>query len=348
VTGTVNPLPEAPTMGGNGNAYCGSGTITATFGSNGNGIRWTDNNTTESPRTVDLPGPYYAVATSAAGCESSTVSVSVTIKPVPDINHSGGAGSQNVNMNTAIAPMTYTATNSAVMSMTGGSFPAGITGTPSGSSFTISGTPTAAGTFWYSLTATAANGCTRTAAGAFTVNIVCPTNVPTTLCPQCGWDGAAWVDCCVTTTSYPFTSYRYVITWNGNGTTFYPGASGSGSDKNGRANTAAIPSSTSVENAVQACKDLGAGWYLPAYEELVNMSGGYYTTPLNGRGGARLLVSDMGTFLSSTEGRGNGGRLSYDTGDNVEQQYAITVNHDGKLDGIKKDGTLLARCAWRP
>jgi hypothetical protein len=86
---TVNPIPDAPTMGGESNSYCTSGTITATFGNGGTGIRWTDDNTTASPRTVAASGIYYAVTTSDEGCESSAVSVSVTIVPP------GGQGQQN-------------------------------------------------------------------------------------------------------------------------------------------------------------------------------------------------------------------------------------------------------------
>jgi hypothetical protein len=348
VAGTVNPIPDAPTMGGNGNAYCGSGTITATAGTNGDGIRW-DDNTVVSPRTVDLPGPYYAVATSAAGCESGTMSVSVTIKPVPFINHSGGLASQVVSMNTAIAGMTYTATNSAVISMTGGSFPTGITGTPSGSSFSISGTPTAVGTFGYSLTATAANGCTRTAGGAFTVNIACPTSIPTTLCPQCAWDGTAWVDCCVTSHIYPFDGTPYNVTrWSAlNDATFFSGASGPGSDKNGRANTAAI-SATYYYSAVQICKNLGTGWYLPAYEELVNMSRGINHSPLNNRAAFNMLGPEDRCW-SSTEYYQNGGRITTDYEEYKNRAVSVFVTSDwGSSLKTSGDSYGVVRCVWRP
>jgi hypothetical protein len=76
---TVNPIPDAPTMGGEGNSYCTSGTITATPSNGDTGIRWTDNSSTISPRSVTASGTYYAVTTSAAGCESSPVPVSGTI-----------------------------------------------------------------------------------------------------------------------------------------------------------------------------------------------------------------------------------------------------------------------------
>jgi hypothetical protein len=80
VNGVANPIPGVPTMGGAA-TQCNSATVTATRGTNGTGIRWTDGDgsSTVSPRTVTTPGTYYAVTTSAAGCTSGTASVSVTI-----------------------------------------------------------------------------------------------------------------------------------------------------------------------------------------------------------------------------------------------------------------------------
>jgi hypothetical protein len=70
--------PEAPAMGGS-SSYCTSGTITATAGSGGNGIRWTDNESTAALRTVTATGTYRAVTTSVSGCISSPATISVTI-----------------------------------------------------------------------------------------------------------------------------------------------------------------------------------------------------------------------------------------------------------------------------
>jgi uncharacterized protein (TIGR02145 family) len=67
-------------MGGGGTQCGGTMNITASAGSGGAGIRWTDNNSTVSSRSVGT-GTYYAVTTSAAGCESGTASVAVTIIP---------------------------------------------------------------------------------------------------------------------------------------------------------------------------------------------------------------------------------------------------------------------------
>jgi hypothetical protein len=137
---TVNPVPAVPTMGGGGE-QCGSLDITATPGSGGNGIRWTDNNSTASPRSVDATGTYYAVTTSAAGCESGQASVEVTILTAPFIAHSGGDATQTVNVGTAITPIYYTGYDATSIYLSTGGFPAGVTGSANGTVFTISGTP---------------------------------------------------------------------------------------------------------------------------------------------------------------------------------------------------------------
>jgi hypothetical protein len=72
------PSPEAPTLAGS-SSYCTSGTITATPGSGGDGIRW-DDGTTDALRTITFTGAYRAVTTSANGCTSSAATVAVSIR----------------------------------------------------------------------------------------------------------------------------------------------------------------------------------------------------------------------------------------------------------------------------
>jgi hypothetical protein len=167
---------------------------------------------------------------------------------------------------------------------------------------------------------------------------------PTTLCKQCCWDGAAatWVDCYVTTHAYPFdnNTTNTKVVWSGNGATYYDGAR---SDRNGSANTAAI-SSTGL-SAVQLCKDLGTGWYLPAYEELVNMSDGSTNAPLNGLSGAGLLTVPNASYWVSTELNNNGGRIS--TSGTGYQIYAVIVYTGGGLYGNSKTDDGYVRCARR-
>jgi hypothetical protein len=68
-TSTVNVVPSVPTMSGGGTQCGGTLNITATTGANGNGIYWSDNGSTAATRSVGT-GTYYALTTSAAGCNS--------------------------------------------------------------------------------------------------------------------------------------------------------------------------------------------------------------------------------------------------------------------------------------
>jgi hypothetical protein len=130
--------------------------------------------------------------------------------------------------------------------------------------------------------------------------------------------------------------------WSGNGNTHYEGAR---SDRNGRANTGAIASTGT--SAVQVCKDLGTGWYLPAYEELVNMSAGegVIIRPLNGLAGANLLTAPNLGHWSSTEYYNNGGRETSST--TSDQKSACVGYTQGFADHLTKSYQLPVRCVWR-
>jgi hypothetical protein len=131
----------------------------------------------------------------------------------------------------------------------------------------------------------------------------------------------------------------------GGNTTYYSGAS---SDRNGRANTAAITGSTGT-SAVQLCKNLGCGWYLPAYEELQNMSARQHEAypSLNGLPGANLLATPTNYYWSSTEWYDNGGR--YNTTDEGNKLNVPIVNTNGHMSNVGKGGaSYYVRCAWRP
>jgi hypothetical protein len=286
---------------------------------------------------------YWRVAANAdcpTGVPSNTFTVRVN--PIPTISLSDGDASQMVIQGAAITTIIYTASDAATISLSEGGFPENISGVASGSSFTISGTPSAGGTFGYSLTAS--NGCIGAAAsGSITV-------MPITLCEQCCWngDGAAWVNCHVTINAYPFGNNlpNTRVVWSGNGITYYEGASGTYthySDRDGRMNTANISSSTVTVNAVQICKDFGDGWYLPAYEELVNMSKGTGNEPLNDCSGAQLLDTPNGEYWSSTEKYNNGGRSS--SSNTSDQNLGIRVNSVGTIYTFNKTSTGYVRCA---
>jgi uncharacterized protein (TIGR02145 family) len=128
--------------------------------------------------------------------------VTGTINVVPTITRStsGGDASQTVIQNTAITPIIYTASNAtSIAKSSSGDFQTGVTGTPNGLVFTIEGTPSATGTYNYSVTAYHTNGCTSAASsGVITVNSVAttPTHAKTTTTWTVSGNGGAqtWSD----------------------------------------------------------------------------------------------------------------------------------------------------------
>ena len=189
VTGTVNALPAVPAMGGGGSQCGGTLNITATPGSGGTGIRWTDNNSTSQSRSVSASGTYYAVTT-VSGCESGTASVSVTIASTPGAPTMGGGGNQCGGSRTITA--------------TPGSNGTGIRWTDNNST-SQSRSVTATGTY-YAVTTSALCGESGTASVA--VNFTSAPGVPTmggggsqcsgnrtiTATPGSGGTGIRWTD----------------------------------------------------------------------------------------------------------------------------------------------------------
>ena len=128
----------------------------------------------------------YTNVNSGSGCYSpASNSITVTANPTNTIALSSAAGTntQTVCNNTSITNITYATTGATGATVTG--LPAGVTGVWASDVVTISGTPTEAGTFNYTVTLT--GGCgTVTATGTITVSpLPIPTIVaggPTTFC----------------------------------------------------------------------------------------------------------------------------------------------------------------------
>jgi hypothetical protein len=97
------------------------------------------------------------------------------------LNSAPGTDNQTVCVDTAITPITYSTTGATGATFSG--LPAGVTGTFSGGNITISGTPTVAGTFNYTVTLTGGCGGVTTATGTIIVrpnNTITLTSAPGT------------------------------------------------------------------------------------------------------------------------------------------------------------------------
>jgi hypothetical protein len=193
-------------------------------------------------------------------------------------------------------------------------------------------------------------GGERTATVTFTSGDITTTVAVTqeviqaTACTQCLWNGSAWVDGYVTNDDFTPTAG-----WSGNGNAYYSATS----DKDGRANTAKITDAKDG-SAIKHCTDLGAGWYLPAYEELFNIGvgapqwGGLMGSPLNGLAGANLLTIGDDFYLTSTEFQGQTGRYNGPVAvAGQDDQMVIKVSKNGETLNAYKENQP-TRCVWRP
>lgn len=121
--------------------------------------------------TPTASGTFNYAVTTSGGCSPAATAggtISVTATPTLALSSTAGTNAQTVCPNIAIINITYAVSNATGAIVTG--LPTGVTGTYSGGVVTISGTPTASGTFTY--TVTTSGGCSppATAMGTITVN----------------------------------------------------------------------------------------------------------------------------------------------------------------------------------
>lgn len=120
--------------------------------------------------TPSIPGVYnYTVTTTGGLCAPVVQPGSITVDPDATISLTSAAGTdaQTICINNAITPITYTIGGGG-SGATASGLPAGVSGTYLAGNFTISGTPTVAGTFNYTVTTTGL--CSQqVAAGSITV-----------------------------------------------------------------------------------------------------------------------------------------------------------------------------------
>ena len=126
----------------------------------------TDSKTYTISGSSNAIGNYtYSVTATADGLTSDAVGGTISVVEGPALNITNGT--QEVMVGNAITNIVVTSDNpSTTFSVTG--LPAGVTGSGSGSTYTISGTPTAEGTFNFVVSGTA-GGNTKTVNGTITV-----------------------------------------------------------------------------------------------------------------------------------------------------------------------------------
>jgi Domain of unknown function DUF11/PKD-like domain/Passenger-associated-transport-repeat/Ig-like domain CHU_C associated/Bacterial Ig-like domain (group 2)/HYR domain len=236
---TVNPLPAVtaiPTT----QAFCTGGTtaINLTGSISGTVFDWTASdpsgstsgysngtgdliaqtlvNNTYAATTVN-----YTITPKANGCSGSPISVPVIVNPNSFITLTSGAttDAQALCINTPLTNITYAIGGSGTgVIISSGGFPAGITGTFTGGVYTISGTPTEYGTFFYTITTT--GPCVQASASGSITSYPTPTVDPIADTPFCSG---------VTTTVIPVTGpVPTVFNWTNTNTAIGLGASGTG------------------------------------------------------------------------------------------------------------------------
>ncbi len=149
----------------------GNGTITPGATPNLITVEWT------SAGTCTLQ----VTETSEFGCIGDPVQITVTVTPENTISLTSteGTDNQTICINTPITDITYATTGATGATVSG--LPAGVTGSWAADVVTISGTPTVAGTFVYTVTLT--GGCgTVTATG--TINVTLANTITLTSDPE--------------------------------------------------------------------------------------------------------------------------------------------------------------------
>jgi len=182
VVATVNAIPAAPT--GSPNSRCGTGTLTISATSAGNQIQWFSAATGGSPLTTGTPNTgvtasganwttpsisatttYHAQAVTPQGCVSATRTavVATVVEPTVTLTSPIATLNQNLDPNEAITAITFSRPSGTTTGFTiqwsgtaNSSIPPAGIAPPvlTGTTLTISGTPTMAGVYGFIVSAT--------------------------------------------------------------------------------------------------------------------------------------------------------------------------------------------------
>ena len=191
---TINTVPTTPGTPGSNTPQCASTGVTLSqTGSAPGGENWYWQGTNSagtstasnasSTYNASSTGTYYIRSQNTATlCWSAAAGVAITINPNQSISLYSGTQSPTICINTAITNIVFSVGGGGTgASLKSGSFPTGVNGSFSGSQYTISGTPSAAGSFTYTIT-TSGSCTTDQISGTITVQNVTATPVVSAIC----------------------------------------------------------------------------------------------------------------------------------------------------------------------
>ena len=178
---------------------------------------WASNTITISG-TPTASGTFNYTIPLTGGCGTVNATGTITVTPANTITLTSGVGSNNQTVcnGTAITNITWSTTGATGATVTG--LPTGVSGSWSAGVVTISGTPSATGTFGYTVTLT--GGCsTTTANGTINVNALPSTSVITgSTTPACSATGVPYSVTSTAGSTYTWTVPAGATVATGQGT----------------------------------------------------------------------------------------------------------------------------------
>ena len=150
-----------------------SGATSVTIG----GTPVTSITTNTATQIVVVPGSGTngnVVVTTPSGTATSAGTVSFNTAPTVTLTSAAGTNNQNVCINTLLTTIRYSISGGGATGATVSGLPAGVSGLYLAGTFTIAGTPTASGTFNYTVSTTGGT-CVTTATGTIIVTSAAPT-----------------------------------------------------------------------------------------------------------------------------------------------------------------------------